>query len=188
MSLRMESSRAGMTPSDLYPMSSRTSSLSTFTTVPCTIWPSSTSTRVPSIASANDMPRSSAVTWRGVYVPSSAKVPGEESAGVGESDNRRSAFTMERSVRSTDAPTGPPPAPRKGSTELPILRSVRVVWLLGGDHQVLRRVDRRRRRPIGARLHRPHGVEAQAGVGHQGAELGGREAVRPELDRLGPTV
>jgi hypothetical protein len=66
MSLRIDSSRAGMTPSDLYPMSSSTSSLSTFTTVPCTIWPSSTSTSVPAMASAKDMPRSSAVTWRGV--------------------------------------------------------------------------------------------------------------------------
>ena len=45
-SWRMLSSRAGITPSDLKPMSSRTSSLSMRTTVPSTIWPSSTTTMV----------------------------------------------------------------------------------------------------------------------------------------------
>ncbi len=42
-SLRMESSRTGMTPSDLKPMSTRTSSRSIFTTVPLTRSPSSKS-------------------------------------------------------------------------------------------------------------------------------------------------
>ena len=54
------------TPSLLYPMSSRTSSLSILTTVPLTIWPSSTSTIVPAMASSKDMPRSSEMTSRGV--------------------------------------------------------------------------------------------------------------------------
>ena len=44
--LRIDNSRAGMTPSDLYPISKRASSLSTRTTVPSTNWPASTSTIV----------------------------------------------------------------------------------------------------------------------------------------------
>src|SRR5215831_20216605 len=103
-------------------MSRRTSSLSTFTTVPWTIWPSSTSTSVSSIASANDMPRSSAVTWRGVYVPSSAKVPrGASVVDVGESDNRESAFEGNGEWRRADK------YPRRrtgnGSTEQAVRRS-----------------------------------------------------------------
>ena len=65
-SLRIDSSRAGITPSDLYPMSSRTSSLSTLTTVPCDDLAVLDARRcVPSMASAKDMPRSSAMIWRG---------------------------------------------------------------------------------------------------------------------------
>ena len=55
-SLRMRQLAGGDDTSDLYPMSSRTSSLSIFTTVPLTIWPSSTSTSVPAMASSNDCP------------------------------------------------------------------------------------------------------------------------------------
>ena len=62
-SLRIESSLEGMTPSDLNPMSSSTSSESIFTTVPVTRPPSSNSTRVASMASESDMPpRSSSTT------------------------------------------------------------------------------------------------------------------------------
>src|SRR4029453_3530433 len=46
-------------------MSSRTSSRSTRTTVPVTIAPSSTETRVASMASAKLPPRSSSTIWRG---------------------------------------------------------------------------------------------------------------------------
>ena len=53
-SWRIESSRAGMTPSDLKPMSSRTSSRSTLTTVPVTMSPSSNSTIVWLIASSKE--------------------------------------------------------------------------------------------------------------------------------------
>ncbi len=75
-SLRIDSSREGITPSDLKPMSSRTSSLSTLTTVPETMSPSSNSTIVPEMASSKDWPpRSSAMTWRGMYSPASSKVP-----------------------------------------------------------------------------------------------------------------
>ena len=75
-SLRMESSRTGMTPSDLKPMSRRTSSLSILTTVPSTRSPSSNSTMVPAMASSRDAPpRSSSVTERGMYSPFSSKVP-----------------------------------------------------------------------------------------------------------------
>ena len=52
-SLRIESSRTGMTPSDLKPMSTRTSSRSILTIVPSTRSPSSNSVRVPSIISLN---------------------------------------------------------------------------------------------------------------------------------------
>ena len=55
-SLRIDSSRTGMTPSDLKPMSRRTSSLSIFTTVPSTMSPSSNSTMVAAIASSSDAP------------------------------------------------------------------------------------------------------------------------------------
>ncbi len=48
-SLRMDSSRTGMTPSDLNPMSTSTSSCSSLTTVPLTRSPSSKSVIVPSI-------------------------------------------------------------------------------------------------------------------------------------------
>ncbi len=48
-SSRIESSRAGITPSDLNPMSSKTSSCSIFTIVPVTSSPSSMSVIVPSI-------------------------------------------------------------------------------------------------------------------------------------------
>ena len=48
-SLRMESSRTGITPSLLHPMSTSTSSCSIFTTVPSTRSPSSKSVSVPSI-------------------------------------------------------------------------------------------------------------------------------------------
>ncbi len=82
-SLRMLSSRDGITPSDLKPMSRSTSSLSTFTTVPVTMSPSSNSTIVPLMASSKLMPsRSSLVTWRGVYSPASSNVPMEESVPV----------------------------------------------------------------------------------------------------------
>jgi len=50
-SLRMDSSRAGMTPSLLKPMSTSTSSCSSLTTVPSTRSPSSNSVSVPSIIS-----------------------------------------------------------------------------------------------------------------------------------------
>ena len=61
-SWRIESSRTGITPSDLYPMSRSTSSLSTFTIVPFTMSPSSKATIVWSTASSNDSePRSSSV-------------------------------------------------------------------------------------------------------------------------------
>ena len=53
MSLRMDSSREGMTPSDLKPMSSSTSSWSIFTTVPVTKSPSSNGLMVPSTKPAN---------------------------------------------------------------------------------------------------------------------------------------
>ena len=66
-SWRIDSSLAGITPSDLNPMSSRTSSLSTLTTVPLTMSPSSNSTMVPAMASSREMPpRSLSVIWRGV--------------------------------------------------------------------------------------------------------------------------
>ena len=61
-SLRIESSREGMTPSDLYPMSRSTSSLSILTTVPLTMSPSSNSTIVASTASENDCPSRSSKT------------------------------------------------------------------------------------------------------------------------------
>ncbi len=54
-SWRIDSSRAGMTPSDLKPMSRRTSSLSTLTTVPVTMSPSSNSTIVPAMASSSEV-------------------------------------------------------------------------------------------------------------------------------------
>jgi len=49
-SWRIDSSLAGMTPSDLYPMSRRTSSRSTLTTVPSTRSPSLKSFRLSSMA------------------------------------------------------------------------------------------------------------------------------------------
>ena len=61
-SLRIESSREGITPSDLKPMSSSTSSLSILTTRPVTMSPSSNSTIVASTASANDCPPRSSNT------------------------------------------------------------------------------------------------------------------------------
>ncbi len=66
-SLRMDSSRTGMTPSDLKPMSRSTSSRSILTTVPSTRSPSSNSTMVPAMASSREAPpRSSSVTERGM--------------------------------------------------------------------------------------------------------------------------
>src|SRR5919206_3495588 len=54
-------------------MSSRTSSLSTLTTMPLTMSPSSNSTMVPAMASSNEMPsRSSATTCLGMYSSPSA--------------------------------------------------------------------------------------------------------------------
>ena len=50
-SLRMDSSREGMTPSLLNPMSTSTSSCSSLTTTPSTRSPSSKSVSVPSIIS-----------------------------------------------------------------------------------------------------------------------------------------
>ena len=66
-SLRMESSRAGMTPSDLKPMSRRTSSRSILTTVPSMTSPSSNSMMESPIAfSRSASPRSSSTMVRGV--------------------------------------------------------------------------------------------------------------------------
>ncbi len=58
-------------------MSSSTSSLSTLTTVPVTMSPSSKATMVPEMASSNDMsPKSSLTTCLGVYSPVAAsKLP-----------------------------------------------------------------------------------------------------------------
>ncbi len=65
-SLRIDSSRAGITPSDLKPMSRRTSSRSILTTVPSTRSPSSNSMMVPAITSSSEAPpRSSSVIVRG---------------------------------------------------------------------------------------------------------------------------
>src|SRR5205807_6302068 len=65
-------------------MSRSTSSLSTFTTVPVTMSPSSNSTIVPEMASANDMPpRSSLTTCIGWYSPSASLPPnGAGAAGA----------------------------------------------------------------------------------------------------------
>ncbi len=65
-SLRIDSSLAGITPSDLKPMSSRTSSLSILTIVPSTTSPSS-NCRIVSATAASRSPseRSSKVTERG---------------------------------------------------------------------------------------------------------------------------
>src|SRR5947209_8436079 len=58
-------------------MSRRTSSLSTLTTVPFTMSPSSKLTMVPAMASSSDMPsRSSDTTCFGMYSPSSSRVSG----------------------------------------------------------------------------------------------------------------
>ena len=65
-SLRMDSSRAGMTPSDLKPMSRRTSSLSIFTIVPSTTSPSSNCRIVSATAASRSFSeRSSKVTVLG---------------------------------------------------------------------------------------------------------------------------
>ena len=75
-SLRIESSREGITPSDLKPMSRRTSSWSIFTTVPTTRSPSSNSRTLLPTSSARSVPtRLSSVITRGTYVPSALKVP-----------------------------------------------------------------------------------------------------------------
>src|SRR5205807_1801517 len=65
-------------------MSRSTSSLSTLTTVPVTMSPSSNSTMVPEMASANDMPpRSSLTTCIGWYSPSASLPPnGAGAAGA----------------------------------------------------------------------------------------------------------
>ena len=69
-SLRMDSSRTGMTPSDLKPMSRSTSSRSILTTVPSTRSPSSNSTMVPAMASSRDAPpRSSSIIGTGDVDP-----------------------------------------------------------------------------------------------------------------------
>src|SRR4029453_10541821 len=94
-------------------MSSSTSSLSILTIVPLTSWPSSTSTSVPSMASAKDMPRSSTATSRGGELPSSSNVPNPVVFGAGAaeeamvSDKDESAFEggQEMNVR------GPPSDP-----------------------------------------------------------------------------
>src|SRR5437764_10776167 len=66
-------------------MSRSTSSLSTLTTVPVTMSPSSNSTMVPEMASAKDMPpRSSLTTCIGWYSPSASVPPNEgDAAGAG---------------------------------------------------------------------------------------------------------
>src|SRR5437773_12339791 len=64
-------------------MSSSTSSLSTLTTVPVTMSPSSNSMIVPEMASANDMPpRSSLTTCMGWYSPSASLPPNGTLAGA----------------------------------------------------------------------------------------------------------
>src|ERR1044072_6474349 len=64
-------------------MSSSTSSLSTLTTVPVTMSPSSNSTIVPEIASANDIPpRSSLTTAMGWYSPSASVPPNVGDGGA----------------------------------------------------------------------------------------------------------
>ncbi len=66
-SLRMDSSREGMTPSDLKPMSSRTSSRSILTTVPSMTSPSSKEMiESPIACSRSASPRSSSTMVRGV--------------------------------------------------------------------------------------------------------------------------
>ncbi len=83
-SLRMESSRDGMTPSDLKPMSRSTSSLSILTTRPVTMSPSSNSTIVASTASANDRPPRSSKTTSSFW-PSSSSSSSSTSAAASTS-------------------------------------------------------------------------------------------------------
>ena len=98
-------------------MSSRTSSLSTLTTVPWTIWPSSTSTMVPSMASANDMPRSSAVTWRGCRRRLRRRCPWGLRRGRWGSGNRTTGICFRWTFRVGIARrTRMPRRPIKGST------------------------------------------------------------------------
>src|SRR5687767_14769248 len=157
-SLRMESSREGMTPSDLNPMSSRTSSLSTFTTVPWTMSPSSNSTMVPEMASSKDMPpRSSLVTWRGVYSPvASSKVPN----AVLVSDIGEDSLSVAVVFRTGNG------------------TSVRS----DGHHEVLVRIDRRRGAAVLPRPHRPQMAQLEAGVVHHQPQLTGRETGGPEVE------
>ena len=170
----MDSSRAGMTPSDLNPMSRRTSSLSTLTTVPFTMSPSSNSTIVPAIASSNERPsRSSATTCLGVYSPgSSSAVSAASSPWVASvvacssawSDIRGVAFfpdsprprlvcVRERVTRATRSPTG-------DRTTRPFR-----------DEEVLGLFEVGRGGSICTRCHRPHVLDAQADRGGEQAQL-----------------
>src|SRR5581483_5023853 len=85
-------------------MSSSTSSLSTLTTVPVTMSPSSNSTMVPEMASANDMPpRSSLTTCIGWYSPSESVQPKGPSSEVAGAPSDAGAGTAGASSLSVEA-------------------------------------------------------------------------------------
>src|SRR5262245_32587003 len=168
-------------------MSSRTSSRSTRTTVPVTMAPSSTDTRVASTASAKLPLRSSSTIWRGVY-PDSALTSPSVAAGaavesvVWASDTNRSAFFGGRDRR-TAGPTRSGTATKARS----MARLARVAAGPGeplrtrSDHEELRRIDCRRVRGVRARRHRPDRAHREPGASRQQPELAGREARGPQL-------
>src|SRR6266508_84831 len=184
-------------------MSSRTSSLSTFTTTPSTICPSSTSTIVPSTASANDMPpRSSSTTWRGVYSPCSSIVPPGlgEAAGEAEATAASPSSTAGSDISSGNgstlrvvvfriggapsATTGGPgyqawlfaSAPCRGGVERP-----------ARDEHELRAVNGRGLATVRARVNGPHGLGLQPHAHGEQLELAWRVARRPQIGgRIAP--
>src|SRR5512132_546559 len=163
-------------------MSSRTSSRSTRTTVPVTTAPSSTDTRVASMASAKLPPRSSSTIWRGVYPDSaltspSAAVVGAVESVVWASDTNGSAFFgVGNNGLRVPLATGQPRGRATRRVRARVAAAPDEPLRTRGEEQELGRADGRRIGGVGARSDRPYGAHLEPGAVSQQAELPRREA------------
>src|SRR5579875_1389851 len=173
-SWRMDSSRTGITPSDLKPMSRRTSSLSTLTTVPWTMSPSSNSTMVPAMASSREVsPRSLTTTCWGTYSPSSSKPPGGvEASGasgvmVGVTSDIGGGLSFGDALPAGQALAG---------------RAFMLHRRFLCQYQPLRVLEVGRAGGVAAGGDRPQAPHLEAGPGGDEAQLARREAGRPQVE------
>src|SRR3954466_7748034 len=147
-------------------MSRRTSSLSTLTTVPLTMSPSSKLTIVPAMASSSERPsRSSATTCFGTYSPSSGAV------GASTADCGSACSDITRRLLSGLLPRPHPEDSQRASTGYTF-----------GDHEQFRMIHVRRAPFVPPGRHRPQPDHLEGGFAGEQTQLPGRVAGRPEVE------